>query len=195
MDLPCQAHNFQSPIAFGFARRYSACKDISTPNMLFNRACIIAEGNSLVEPNSDLESGIAEIFDDIFPVFPILHKHHPGAPDAIQLFMTVLMGVLLDEKKVAAYEHLGLLLGAVHDSTCQLRSLPARTQIPNRDRVNLFVEILQLLSSSIPLTSFPMSLGATLSPSQFIQGDQTQHKLKNIQDFVEVILTASAPPA
>ncbi|KAH8824240.1 hypothetical protein DL96DRAFT_202659 [Flagelloscypha sp. PMI_526] len=188
MDLPCQAHHFQSPVAFGFARRYSACKDISTPNMLFNRACIIAEGNSLAEPKSDLESGIAAIFDDIYPIFPTLHEHHPDAPAATQLFMTVFMGVLLDEKKVAAFEHLKMLLGAVHDKTRQLRTLPHGTQVLEHNRVDFFLEVLKLVSCSIP---FPNDLGTALSPGEFIHGDAIQQKLKNIQDFVEAILTAS----
>ncbi|KAH8800517.1 hypothetical protein DL96DRAFT_1776537 [Flagelloscypha sp. PMI_526] len=188
MAFLCPAKRIQSCLAFESPNLLAASKDITTPCMLFYRISIIAEGNSMGELDITLKDKITDVFGDISPLFPVLHTHPPDAPAAAHIFHAVIMGVVLKlAKKKGGLATLTLLLESIHKSTLLLRTLLTEAQIPNYHCLNLYTNVIDLISSTIPTDDYPLGFGKTLNPSEFIHNDQVKEKLGSLEAVVQTI--------
>ncbi|KAH8824229.1 hypothetical protein DL96DRAFT_1712523 [Flagelloscypha sp. PMI_526] len=97
MDLGCLALLLKSHVSGELSCLLEASKDITDLEILYARLSIIALGHSMKEPGGVLRERMQDVFDDIDEriKFPVLHERIPGAPQAIQAFMAVFIGVFL----------------------------------------------------------------------------------------------------
>ncbi|KAH8824236.1 hypothetical protein DL96DRAFT_1558122 [Flagelloscypha sp. PMI_526] len=192
MGSACPASFIAPRLPFELRRILDATKDIEKPDMLFYRSWITAEGNSMGELDIALKDKITDVYDDISSLFPVLHEQQPHAPNASQAFNAIVMGVILNAtKKEGGLDTLALLFTTIHQSTTRLRTLPTGSQLPNSDRLNLFLEILELVSDTIPTTMCPLGFGKTLNPAEFMQKDRIRHKLDHIHNLVGILAGSS----
>ncbi|KAH8818593.1 hypothetical protein DL96DRAFT_1820035 [Flagelloscypha sp. PMI_526] len=188
----CDAWNIELRLAFDFPRVIAASKDIDTPHMLFHRTSIIAQGNSMGELDIALKDEVAKVFRDISPQFPKINEKCADDPDASHLFYAVIMGVTLTLGKVkGGLATLVVLLRTIHQSTVLLRALPTQRQLPQSDRLNLFKEIVALVSDTIPITKHPFGWGKALNSSEFIRKNTIEEKLSSIRNRVRILIECS----
>ncbi|KAH8824232.1 hypothetical protein DL96DRAFT_1818019 [Flagelloscypha sp. PMI_526] len=180
-------------VACSLPRLLEACKDIQTPEILFNVLPIIAEGHSMNLRRDILKGPTVEVFDDLDATigFLVLHGQSSYEPHAIQIFMAGFIGHFLKLKnKQGGDLCMARLLTEVHIRTQSLRSMPIGTKVPNGDRLQLFTAVLEVLFCTIPLARCPVGFGGRLDPARITDGRPVREMLNGIEQLVDGILTA-----
>ncbi|KAH8824227.1 hypothetical protein DL96DRAFT_1613438 [Flagelloscypha sp. PMI_526] len=179
-------------VACGLPLLLEACKNIPTPEVLFDVLPIIADGHSMTLRKDVLQDPLLDLFHDFEASigFPVIHGQSSDTPQAIQIFMAGFIGHLLKLKKVKAGDQcLAQLMTKVHAKTGSLRSIPVGTKVPNADRLQLFTAILKVLFCAIPIARCPVGFGCSLDPDRITQSKLVQEMLEEIEIVVDGILT------
>ncbi|KAH8824230.1 hypothetical protein DL96DRAFT_1739565 [Flagelloscypha sp. PMI_526] len=172
MTPSCLVRLLEPRVAGELPLLLEACKDIATPEMLFNVLPIIAEGHSMKMPNDRLKNLMIELFHDFNASvgFPIIHSQNPEGPRAVPAFMACFIGHLLKLKKKEDGDMcLAQLLAEVHTRTRNLRRVPVGTIVRNADRLQLFTAILEVLFCTIPLSHSLTGFGSPLDPGKLVE--------------------------
>ncbi|KAH8824234.1 hypothetical protein DL96DRAFT_202447 [Flagelloscypha sp. PMI_526] len=196
MSSNCLVLLLEPRVSGGLPPLLEACKDITSPEILFRVLPIIVEGHSMNMPSRVLKSSMLELFHDFEASieFPVIHSQIPSAPQAIQTFMAGFIGHLLKLKKRRGSDVcIAHLLAEVHARTQSLRDVPLEVIVPNAARLQLFTVIVEVVFCTIPLTRCPVGFGNTLNPVKITGSRLVQRMFERIEKLVDDILATYAP--